>query len=112
MMERQGAFEDRDAWSAQGWCRMERALELIGTRSAMVLLREESFSDGCESSVTPCRGVFRTALPQVDPIWLDSWISELADLVGRASDEEVSAALAAPHELQGDELAASAAGAR
>ena len=39
-MERQGAFEDRDAWSAQGWCRMERALELIGTRSAMVLLRE------------------------------------------------------------------------
>lgn len=40
VMERQGAFVDRDAWSAQGWCRMERALELIGTRSAMVLLRE------------------------------------------------------------------------
>jgi DNA-binding HxlR family transcriptional regulator len=40
VMERQGAFEDRDVWSAQGWCRMERALELVGTRSAMVLLRE------------------------------------------------------------------------
>jgi DNA-binding HxlR family transcriptional regulator len=40
VMERQGAFADRDAWSAQGWCRMERALEVIGTRSAMVLLRE------------------------------------------------------------------------
>jgi DNA-binding HxlR family transcriptional regulator len=40
VMERQGAFEDRDAWSAQGWCRMERALEVVGTRSAMVLLRE------------------------------------------------------------------------
>jgi len=40
VMERRGAFADRDAWTAQGWCRMERALELIGTRSAMVLLRE------------------------------------------------------------------------
>lgn len=40
VIERQGAFADRDAWTAAGWCRMERALELIGTRSAMVLLRE------------------------------------------------------------------------
>lgn len=39
-MARQGAFIDRDAWSAQGWCRVERALEVVGTRSAMILLRE------------------------------------------------------------------------
>lgn len=43
VMERQGAFADRDAWTAQGMCRMERALSLIGTRSALVLLRESFF---------------------------------------------------------------------
>jgi len=31
---------DRDSWTAAGWCPMERALDLIGTRSAMTLLRE------------------------------------------------------------------------
>jgi DNA-binding HxlR family transcriptional regulator len=40
VLERQGAFADRDAWTAEGWCRIERALELVGTRSAMILLRE------------------------------------------------------------------------
>jgi DNA-binding HxlR family transcriptional regulator len=35
-----GAFEERDAWTAEGWCRVERALDVIGTRSAMVLVRE------------------------------------------------------------------------
>jgi DNA-binding HxlR family transcriptional regulator len=35
-----GAFADRDAWTAEGWCSIERALELVGTRSAMILLRE------------------------------------------------------------------------
>lgn len=40
VLERQGAFSDRDAWSAQEWCRIETALELVGTRSAMILLRE------------------------------------------------------------------------
>lgn len=39
-IERQGAFADRDAWTAEGMCRMERSLALIGTRSALVLLRE------------------------------------------------------------------------
>lgn len=38
-----GRFADRDRWQAQGWCSLERALELIGTRSAMVLLREAFF---------------------------------------------------------------------
>lgn len=43
VIERQGAFADRDAWNAQGMCRMERSLSLIGTRSALVLLREVFF---------------------------------------------------------------------
>lgn len=35
-----GPLADRDRFTAAGWCPMERALKLIGTRSAMVLLRE------------------------------------------------------------------------
>ncbi len=35
-----GAFAERDAWTAKGWCSIERALEVVGTRSAMILLRE------------------------------------------------------------------------
>ncbi|MGW3312772.1 winged helix-turn-helix transcriptional regulator [Streptomyces sp. NPDC001073] len=35
-----GPFADRDAWTAKGWCSIERALEVVGTRSAMILLRE------------------------------------------------------------------------
>lgn len=86
-------------------------IELIGLRPGEKL-HEESFSEDGESSPTPCPGVFRTALPRMDSTRLDAWISELADLVGRASDEGVRAALAAPHGLRADELAASAAGAR
>ncbi|WP_436535326.1 winged helix-turn-helix transcriptional regulator [Actinoplanes sp. HUAS TT8] len=33
-------FAERDRFTAEGWCPMERALDLIGTRSAMTLLRE------------------------------------------------------------------------
>ncbi|HVV23535.1 MAG TPA: helix-turn-helix domain-containing protein [Pseudonocardiaceae bacterium] len=40
VITRVGPFVDRDAWTAQGWCRIERALELVGTRSAMILIRE------------------------------------------------------------------------
>ncbi|WP_328492009.1 helix-turn-helix transcriptional regulator [Streptomyces sp. NBC_00414] len=35
-----GDFADRDAWTATGWCAVERSLESIGTRSAMMLVRE------------------------------------------------------------------------
>jgi DNA-binding HxlR family transcriptional regulator len=35
-----GRFADRDQWTAEGWCSLERALKLIGTRSAMILIRE------------------------------------------------------------------------
>jgi DNA-binding HxlR family transcriptional regulator len=34
------SLSDRDSWTAADWCPMERALGLIGTRSAMTLLRE------------------------------------------------------------------------
>jgi DNA-binding HxlR family transcriptional regulator len=35
-----GALADRDAWSAGGVCSIERTLAVVGTRSAMLLLRE------------------------------------------------------------------------
>jgi DNA-binding HxlR family transcriptional regulator len=38
-----GRRADRDSWTAAGWCPIERALDLIGTRSAMILLREVFF---------------------------------------------------------------------
>ncbi len=40
VMTRVGRFEDRDAWTAAGWCSLERALEVIGKRSSMLLVRE------------------------------------------------------------------------
>lgn len=40
VLERLGAFSDRDEWPAKGWCRIERSLEVIGTRSAMLVIRE------------------------------------------------------------------------
>lgn len=40
VITRTGRLSDRDAWTAEGHCSVERALELIGTRSAMILVRE------------------------------------------------------------------------
>lgn len=42
-MKLAGSLADRDRWIAADWCPMERALQLIGTHSAMVLLREAFF---------------------------------------------------------------------
>ncbi|WP_447587427.1 winged helix-turn-helix transcriptional regulator [Microbacterium lacticum] len=39
-IQREGVFVDRDEWPAAGWCRMESALDVVGTRSAMLLIRE------------------------------------------------------------------------
>ncbi|MCQ4361093.1 helix-turn-helix transcriptional regulator [Mycobacterium gordonae] len=39
-MKLSGRLADRDGWTAADWCPMEYALQLIGTHSAMVLLRE------------------------------------------------------------------------
>lgn len=39
-MKLAGPLADRDRWTIADWCPMERALDLIGTHSAMVLLRE------------------------------------------------------------------------
>src|ERR1700753_1798357 len=36
----QGALADRDAWSAVGQCSIEKTMELVGTKSAMLILRE------------------------------------------------------------------------
>ena len=40
VLERLGGFSERDEWTAKGWCRIERALDVIGTRSAMLVVRE------------------------------------------------------------------------
>lgn len=40
VIERLGGFAERDEWTVEGWCRIERALEVIGTRSAMLVVRE------------------------------------------------------------------------
>jgi DNA-binding HxlR family transcriptional regulator len=36
----QGALADRDAWSAAGTCPIERTIELVGAKSALLILRE------------------------------------------------------------------------
>lgn len=36
----QGALADRDAWSAVGHCPIEKAMGLVGTKSAMLIMRE------------------------------------------------------------------------
>lgn len=36
----QGVLADRDAWSAVGHCPIEKAMGLIGTKSAMLIMRE------------------------------------------------------------------------
>lgn len=43
VLERMGDFRARDEFSAEGWCRVERALAVIGTRSAMIVVRELFF---------------------------------------------------------------------
>ena len=36
----QGVLADRDTWSAVGQCAIEKTMSLVGTKSAMLLLRE------------------------------------------------------------------------
>ena len=36
----QGALADRDAWSAAGTCPIERTIETVGAKSALLILRE------------------------------------------------------------------------
>ncbi|HME78953.1 MAG TPA: helix-turn-helix domain-containing protein [Mycobacterium sp.] len=36
----QGALADRDAWSAVGQCSIEKTIEVVGTKSAMLIMRE------------------------------------------------------------------------
>ena len=39
----QGPLADRDAWSAVGHCSIEKTMELVGTKSAMLIMREASY---------------------------------------------------------------------
>lgn len=39
-MQLTGALEDRDAWTAHGSCPIEKAMEIVGSRNAMLILRE------------------------------------------------------------------------
>src|ERR1700674_1291485 len=48
----QGALADRDTWSAAGECPIERTVEVVGTKSALLILREAyygttGFEDFC-----------------------------------------------------------------
>src|SRR3954454_20375356 len=36
----QGTLADRDAWSAVGGCPIEKTMALLGTKSAMLIMRE------------------------------------------------------------------------
>lgn len=36
----QGALADRDAWSARGHCPIEKTIAVVGTKSAILLMRE------------------------------------------------------------------------
>jgi DNA-binding HxlR family transcriptional regulator len=36
----QGALADRDTWSAAGECPIERTVEVVGTKSALLIMRE------------------------------------------------------------------------
>ena len=36
----EGVLADRDAWSAVGHCSIEKTMELLGTKSAMLIMRE------------------------------------------------------------------------
>src|ERR1700759_97333 len=49
----QGSLADRDAWSAIGDCPIERAIGVVGTKSALLILREAyygttRFDDFCQ----------------------------------------------------------------
>jgi DNA-binding HxlR family transcriptional regulator len=39
----EGVLADRDAWSAVGHCSIETTMELLGTKSAMLIMREASY---------------------------------------------------------------------
>ncbi len=39
----EGALADRDSWSAVGVCPVERAMKAVGTRNAMLIMREAHY---------------------------------------------------------------------
>ena len=62
----QGRLTDRDAWSAVGECPIEKTMALLGTKSAMLILREAyygttRFDDFCHRVGITKRGGRRAA---------------------------------------------------
>ena len=82
----------------------EIELDFVGLRPGE-RLHERMLWSWDKAVPTPCAYVFRSALRQVDPVWLDGWTATLSGLVDPASPEGVRAALAemlatAPEELR------------
>lgn len=71
-------------------------IDFIGLRAGD-RLHEHLFSIDDEISATPCNDVWRSAVHQVDPVWLDRWLAVLARQVKCASASGVRAALAEMH---------------
>jgi DNA-binding HxlR family transcriptional regulator len=59
-----GPFADRDRWSGEGWCSIERALGLIGTRSAMLLVREAFYGGRRFDELTRRAGITEAVAAQ------------------------------------------------
>lgn len=71
-------------------------VEFVGLRAGE-RLHERLFSSGEEVVATACEHVWRTSMEQVEPAWLNRWLSVLARHVERASATGVRAALAEMH---------------
>jgi FlaA1/EpsC-like NDP-sugar epimerase len=71
-------------------------VEFVGLRAGE-RLHERLFSSGDEIVPTPCEHVWRTSMEQIEPAWLNRWLSVLARHVERASATGVRAALAEMH---------------
>jgi FlaA1/EpsC-like NDP-sugar epimerase len=72
----------------------EVAIDFVGLRPGE-RLHERLFRAGDEISATACERVFRSALPAVEPAWLNAWLGMLARHVERESAVGVRTALAA-----------------
>jgi DNA-binding HxlR family transcriptional regulator len=68
----QGALADRDAWSAIGECPIEKAMSVVGTKSAMLIMREAYYGTTRFDDFTRRVGITKAAA--------SARLSELVDL--------------------------------
>jgi FlaA1/EpsC-like NDP-sugar epimerase len=71
-------------------------IDFVGLRAGE-RLHEQLFWTGDDISATPCEQVLRSAMHQVDPVWLNGRLAVLARHVKNASAAGVRAALAEMH---------------